>query len=117
MSTRKIPGDVFAYQVTVMDEATHVAVDPGAMTFFLKDPTGSSHTYAWDGTSWTNSETAIGAPSRAALGVFRLTITIPTSATHVGAWALGWRSTANVSGLGAGASEVSFNTKSSAFAS
>lgn len=93
--------------VTVTDKATGSMVDPGSLLFTLRGG-GGTHTYAWDGSAWTVSESMIADPSRVSLGVFALTITIPYTNGVRGAWHVGWKTTENGSGLGEGADQLSF---------
>jgi len=109
MHVSYLVGQQLKITVTVKDEATKVAVDPGTFRFTVKPPGGGlAHTYEWNGTSWVNSESVIGVPSKTALGTFVLLVTLPYSNASAGAWACGWKSTKNVGGLGEGSGETTW---------
>lgn len=97
--------------VSVRDASLGTIVDPSAFTFYLRPAAGSGlpvNTYAWNGTIWVNSEMVVGQPSRVGTGVFDLKITIPYDNSAKGRWAIGWKSVQNLSGLGEGSGEQTF---------
>lgn len=97
----------------VTDELTDTLVDPSALTFRLSGPSVSA-TYAWNGSTWTVSESAVGVPSRASLGTFELEITVPYDNGAEGIWSAGWKSVENGSGKGEGSGEIQFLVKRTA---
>ncbi len=104
-------GTRLSVSVEITDDASDALVDPGALTFSLRPPSTSgyaSSTYAWNGSTWTSSESTIVVPSKGAMGIFTLQVTIPYVNAAQGRWVLGWTHTANGGGLGHGSGEALF---------
>jgi hypothetical protein len=103
--------------VTIADKASGAIVDPATLLITLAPPASSGYaknTYAWNGAVWTSSEAIIGTPSRTGTGSFLLHVTIPYANLAAGKWIVGWKSTANVAGLGEGSGEDVFLVLASA---
>ncbi len=95
-------GQRFTATVTLTDTSGAV-VDPGTFRFDLKPPSGSGvsdSNYVYNGSSWTNSESTIGDPSKVSAGVYRLEVTLPSANTASGEWRIWWLTTENGSGDG-----------------
>ncbi len=104
-------GKQISVTVHVTDNASNALVDPAAFTFTLKPPVSGEYatsTYAWNGSTWANSEAIIASPSRTSTGVFVLRITIPHTNIAAGGWSLDWKHRANGDGLGEGADYCTF---------
>lgn len=102
-------GQSLTLTVTVVDAETKAPLDPEEFLFALKTPlTPTRNTYAWDGTTWTSSESTLGEPSKGGVGVFQLAIEIPFENAHAGYWSVAWHSQITPGLPGRGSGQVVF---------
>jgi hypothetical protein len=104
-------GQRIKVNVNVTDTASSTAVNPASFEFRVRAPASVSAApglFTWNGASWTSTGDITATATKGATGAFDLAITIPYDNAAKGTWVVGWKSTANGSGLGEGSGSTSF---------